>query len=85
MIQYNISYNNPHRHFVDFELSTPTNGVDTMEFQLAAWRPGRYELANFAQNIQKWGAFDNNGKPLAFKKITKGGKSRYFHFSTFFF
>ena len=71
MIDYTISYTNPHRHFVDFQLSTTTNGANKMQFQLAAWRPGRYELANFAQNIQKWGAFDENNNPLSFKKITK--------------
>ena len=71
MIHYTISYNNPHRHYVDFELYTSTNGSDKMQFQLSAWRPGRYELANFAQNIQKWAAFDENNNPLAFKKITK--------------
>ena len=56
---FTISYNNSHRHFVDFELSTKTLGKDKMQFQLATWRPGRYELANFSQNIQKWGAFDD--------------------------
>jgi predicted metalloprotease with PDZ domain len=71
MIDYTISYTNPHRHFVDFQLSTTTNGATKMQFQLAAWRPGRYELANFAQNIQKWEAFDENNNPLSFKKITK--------------
>ena len=71
MIYYTISYNNPHRHFVDFELSTTTKGVNKMLFQLPAWRPGRYELANFAQNIQKWKAFDENNNPLPFQKITK--------------
>tara|TARA_B100000683_G_scaffold63891_2_gene62344 strand:+ start:1697 stop:3403 length:1707 start_codon:yes stop_codon:yes gene_type:complete len=71
MIQYKISYANPHRHYVDFQLTTSTNGEDKMQFQLSAWRPGRYELANFSQNIQKWGAFDENNNPLFFKKITK--------------
>jgi len=71
MINYNIKFNFPHRHFVDFECSTKTNGANKMRFQLAAWRPGRYELANFAQNIQKWGAFDENNNQLDFKKITK--------------
>ncbi|MDA9807967.1 PDZ domain-containing protein [Flavobacteriales bacterium] len=71
MISYSISYNNPHRHYVDFELTTSTNGLDKMQFQLSAWRPGRYELANFSQNIQKWAAFDENNNPLPFKKITK--------------
>ncbi|MAW21631.1 MAG: hypothetical protein CMD16_04470 [Flavobacteriales bacterium] len=71
MINYYISYNNPHRHFVDFELSARTLGKEKMQFQLSAWRPGRYELANFAQNIQKWAAFDEDNNPLSFKKITK--------------
>ena len=46
-------------------------GKEKMQFQLSAWRPGRYELADFAQNVQKWGAFDENNNPLPFKKITK--------------
>ena len=71
MIHYSISYDNPHRHYVDFKLSTSTLGKDKMQFQLSAWRPGRYELANFAQNIQKWGAFDEENKSVPFKKITK--------------
>ena len=71
MIRYNISYKKSHRHYVDFELTTSTKGEGKMQFQLAAWRPGRYELANFSQNIQKWGAFDENNNSLSFKKITK--------------
>ena len=71
MINYTISYSNPHRHFVNFKFTTKTNGEKNMQFQLSAWRPGRYELANFSQNIQKWVAFDENNNSLAFKKITK--------------
>ena len=71
MINYHISFERPHRHFVDFEFSAKTNGANSMKFQLSSWRPGRYELADFAQNIQKWGAFDEKNNPLPFKKITK--------------
>tara|TARA_X000000368_G_scaffold418391_1_gene417869 strand:+ start:1410 stop:3116 length:1707 start_codon:yes stop_codon:yes gene_type:complete len=71
MIHYSISYNNPHRHYINFELTTQTLGKERMQFQLSAWRPGRYELADFAQNIQKWVAFDESNNPLPFKKITK--------------
>ena len=71
MINYNISYKLPHRHLVDFELSALTNGLKKMQFQLSAWRPGRYELADFAQNIINWQAYDNKGEKLHFKKITK--------------
>ena len=71
MIHYNISYNKPNRHFVDFEFSTNTNGEKSILLQLPAWRPGRYELANYAQNIQKWDALDENGGKLSFQKLTK--------------
>ena len=71
MIKYNISYKLPHRHLVDFELSALTNGVKKMQFQLSAWRPGRYELADFAQNIINWQVYDEKGGKLYFKKITK--------------
>ena len=71
MINYYISYSNPHRHFVDFEFTAKTNGANKMQFQLPSWRPGRYELADFSQNIQKWAAFDENNNSLAFQKITK--------------
>ena len=71
MINYTVSYKNSHRHFVDFELSTTTKGANKIQFQLPAWRPGRYELANFAQNIQRWEAFGENNNELPFKKITK--------------
>jgi predicted metalloprotease with PDZ domain len=45
--------------------------LDELLIQLPAWRPGRYELGNFAKNIQKWAAFNKEGKPLKFEKITK--------------
>ena len=66
MINYHISYKKPHRHFVDFEFSAKTNGAKSMKIQLASWRPGRYDLGNFAQNIQKWGAFDEKKKTFTF-------------------
>ena len=71
MIKYNISYKNPHRHFIDFKLTTSTNGKEKIQFQLPAWRPGRYELADFAQNIHKWQAYNKKGESLSFKKVTK--------------
>ncbi len=43
----------------------------TVELQLPAWRPGRYELQNFAKNIQYFGVFTPDGLPLPFQKITK--------------
>ncbi len=71
MINYYISYNKPHRHYVDFELTVNTNSKKNIQFQLSAWRPGRYELGNFSQNINKWKAYNEKNQLLPFKKITK--------------
>lgn len=42
----------------------------THEIQLPAWRPGRYELANFAKNVRNFKVF-LDGKAVKSKKITK--------------
>ena len=71
MIKYLFSYKNAHKHFIDIDLKVKTRGEKSILFQLPAWRPGRYELADFAKNIQKWNAFDENGNEIPFRKITK--------------
>lgn len=70
-MKYIISYENPHHHYIDIEfIAGKVNQAKTL-VQLPAWRPGRYELGNFAKNVQKWAAFDEKGNPLKFQKITK--------------
>tara|TARA_Y100001954_G_scaffold176685_1_gene187773 strand:+ start:81 stop:1787 length:1707 start_codon:yes stop_codon:yes gene_type:complete len=71
MINYYISYEKPHRHYVNFKLIIDTKNEKKIQFQLAAWRPGRYELGNFSQNISNWRAANENSELLNFKKITK--------------
>lgn len=70
-MKYHISYTQPHHHYVDIEFIADNIIADELLVQLPAWRPGRYELGNFAKNVQKWAAYDDNGNPLTFKKITK--------------
>jgi len=45
--------------------------TENLELQLSSWRPGRYELGNFAKNIKRVDAYDGNGNVLSYKKITK--------------
>jgi predicted metalloprotease with PDZ domain len=70
-IVYRLSVEKPHRHFLDLEAEFPASGGDTTTFQLPAWRPGRYELGNFAKNIQRIAAFDQKGRPLTMRKVSK--------------
>jgi len=71
MIHYTFSYVNPHRHFIDIEMRIFEHSSPELIVQLPAWRPGRYELGNFAKNIQYFKVFDAQGLPLKFQKITK--------------
>jgi predicted metalloprotease with PDZ domain len=70
-MKYTLSYQQPHQQFLDIKFEI--DGVDQNELliQLPAWRPGRYELGNFAKNVQKWGAYDANGNQLKHEKVKK--------------
>lgn len=70
MIHYNISYTYPNRQLIDFELAFNPQEETTL-LQLPAWRPGRYELGNFAKNIQRLSMQDEKGKAVAFRKVSK--------------
>lgn len=71
-MKYIVSYQQAANHFIDIEfIAENPQQQDEITVQLPAWRPGRYELANFAKNIQKWQAYNEKGKPLNFEKTAK--------------
>lgn len=70
-MKYIISIPNPASKYIEIEMQVEKNSSDKIFFQLPSWRPGRYELGNFAKNIQKWAVFDDHENVLKFKKVTK--------------
>jgi predicted metalloprotease with PDZ domain len=70
-MHYIFSYQNPQRHFIHIACIISEINSDTLKVQLPSWRPGRYELGNFAKNIQKWEVFDSEGNKLQSKKLSK--------------
>lgn len=70
-MNYKIYSKNKASHFIDIECSIENIKTDEIELQLPAWRPGRYELQNFAKNIQLFEVFDEKGQKLKTSKITK--------------
>lgn len=70
-MHYTISYGNPLTHFVDIELNCSSLQKHVLNFHIPAWRPGRYELANYAENISSFEAFDENGDQLKYKKTSR--------------
>ncbi|QKZ15405.1 M61 family metallopeptidase [Spirosoma sp. KUDC1026] len=58
-------------HYIAVEAQLTNITTPTVELQLPAWRPGRYELQHFAKNIQRFAVVDGTGRPLPFWKTTK--------------
>lgn len=71
MLNYKLFVKNPASHYLYIDLTISDIKSDILNLQLPAWRPGRYELGNFAKNIKRLEAFDANNNPLTFKKTTK--------------
>jgi predicted metalloprotease with PDZ domain len=71
MINFKISCSNPASQFLEIDLNLQNYPKEEVLLQLPAWRAGRYQLANYAQNIRKFSAKDEQGNPIPFKKITK--------------
>lgn len=71
MIHYTFYQKNPHAHYVYIDLLIEQVSSSQIELQLPAWRPGRYELGNFAKNIKRVDVFNDKNEPLPFKKLNK--------------
>ena len=74
MIQYRVSFQNPLSGYLQIELllDVATQATALLELQLPAWRPGRYELQNFGQKIQRVVVEDAaTGQALPYRKTTK--------------
>jgi len=69
-MHYSIKRNNPLSQFIHLELDLFCQAGEIVELQLPAWRPGRYELANYAQRIRKL-KIEFNKKHIPVQKITK--------------
>ena len=70
-MKYTISYNHPEKHFIDFELSISVLKKESLVLQLPSWRPGRYELGNFAKNIKDFKILDSHNNLVFFNKKNK--------------
>ena len=78
MIKYTFSSEFPQHHLLNVQIQFNDVKLNEFTLQLPAWRPGRYELGNFAKNIQKFNVTDEKGKALKTKiKIEAVPRSRW--------
>lgn len=71
MIRYQISCKNPASQFIQIRLELDVLEEKSIFLQLPAWRAGRYQLANYAQNIRGFRVFDEKNNPQPFAKSSK--------------
>jgi predicted metalloprotease with PDZ domain len=71
MIKYKIQCKNPASQFIELELFLNLNETEQVKLQLPAWRAGRYQLANFAQNIRSLIVYDPSGNTVSVVKESK--------------
>ncbi|HEV2764996.1 MAG TPA: hypothetical protein VGV38_18580, partial [Pyrinomonadaceae bacterium] len=56
-IAYTMSLRRPETHLFEVEIDVETpRGVDSVEFQMPRWSPGRYAVFDFAKNVQEFSA-----------------------------
>ena len=70
-MHYKISYQEPLSHFVNIVAEIPSEDCTYIDLLLPAWRPGRYELANYAENIRGIKASDSMQQPLPIRKRSR--------------
>ncbi|WP_205503426.1 M61 family metallopeptidase [Rufibacter psychrotolerans] len=71
MPHYHISFQNPLSGYLQIKTTLQNISAPALFLQLPAWRPGRYELQNFAQKLQGFAVTAPDGSPLPFRKVTK--------------
>ena len=69
-IFYTIECDNSQQHFIKIKVQFSVDENKTI-IHLPSWRPGRYELGNFAKNIKNFKVFNDQNKAINFHKINK--------------
>lgn len=67
-MNYRLSFEAPQQHWIRIELDLPASGDVAQEVRLSKWRPGRYELGPYVENIGDVRATTSSGRQLAVEK-----------------
>jgi len=70
-MEYTVTYRNPQERYLHITLKIHGLDQSTAYLHIPCWRPGRYELANYAANIRNVTFHDHRGSSLEFKKVSQ--------------
>jgi len=71
MIKYFLYQKNPASHYIYIDMHIDNISSATVQLQLPAWRPGRYELGNFSKNVKRVDVFNDKNEALDYTKLNK--------------
>lgn len=69
-MKYTFSIDNPQQQYIAISCEISSDKKETT-VHFPTWRPGRYEIGDFAKNVKGFSVKDENGKALAFHKTNK--------------
>jgi len=70
IVRYQFSAIERNKQYVQIKVQIPVSKEITL-IHLPAWRPGRYELGNFAKNVNHFKVYNDKNKSIPFQKINK--------------
>lgn len=70
IVHYTFSAEERNKQYVQIKVTIPVSEDITL-VHLPSWRPGRYELGNFAKNINRFRVYNDANKPIPFQKVSK--------------
>jgi predicted metalloprotease with PDZ domain len=70
VVRYTFSSEERNKQYVQIKVQIPVSKECTL-VHLPSWRPGRYELGNFAKNINRFRVYNDQKKAVSFQKINK--------------
>lgn len=70
MVKFTFDSANPNQQYIQITATFSSKEATTF-VQLPSWRPGRYELGNFAKNVRNFRVFDDNNQLVSAQKVTK--------------
>lgn len=66
---YTLSWTHAAAHLYQVSLKTAALPGPSSDFQIAAWRPGRYYIQDYAAGVSGFQALDGSGKALNWRKV----------------
>lgn len=70
-INYSVSFNKPHTHYCEVEISLNTADRDSVVFSMPVWTPGSYLIREFAKNVEEVYSESFSGEKISVEKINK--------------